>query len=99
MHNSYMTRLPLDLRVQVLNALVERNSIRATCRMTGVAKATVLKLLAGVGDACGAFHYDAVRGLKCKRVQLHEIWSFCQAKERNAPEKRRGDPTIGDMWT
>lgn len=67
--------------------------------MTGVAKGTVLKLLADVGDACGVFHYDAVRGLKCKRVQLDEIWSFCQAKERNVPEKRRGDPTIGDMWT
>ncbi|MHB1795286.1 MAG: hypothetical protein ACYCPO_09985 [Acidobacteriaceae bacterium] len=32
-------------RVQVISALVEGVSINATCRMTGVAKHTVLKLL------------------------------------------------------
>ena len=47
-----MNRLSLNERVRVLNALVERNSIRGTSRMTGVAKGTILKLLADVGDAC-----------------------------------------------
>jgi len=94
-----MNRLPLELRVQVLTALVEGNSIRATCRMTGVAKGTVLKLLADVGDACEQFHYDAVRNLTCSSVQLDEIWSFCHAKEKNVPTDRKGDPGVGDMWT
>lgn len=49
-----MNRLSIQQRVQVINALVEGNSIRATCRMTDTAKGTVLRLLAEVGTACAA---------------------------------------------
>ncbi len=94
-----MNRLSVDQRVRILSALVEGNSIRATCRMTGAAKGTVLKLLADVGDACGAFLDDAMRGLTCKRVQADEIWSFCSAKQRNVPFEKRADPNYGSMWT
>jgi hypothetical protein len=41
-----MNRLSTEKRVQVISALVEGVSINATCRMTGVAKHTVLNLLA-----------------------------------------------------
>jgi len=37
--------LIIGKRVAVVAALVEGNSINGTCRMTGVAKYTVLKLL------------------------------------------------------
>jgi IS1 family transposase len=94
-----MNRLPLETRIQVLAALCEGASIRATCRMTGVAKGTVLKLLADVGDACGSFHFMNVGGIRCKRVQLDEIWSFCYAKDRNVPEEMRGEYGVGSMWT
>lgn len=56
-----MNRLSLDDRARIISALVEGNSIRATCRMTGAAKGTVLKLLADVGDACGAFLDETMR--------------------------------------
>jgi hypothetical protein len=39
-------------RVRVVASLVEGNSIRATVRMTGVAKNTIGKLLVEVGEAC-----------------------------------------------
>jgi hypothetical protein len=39
-----MNRLSIEMRAQVVTALVEGNSIRSTCRMTGVAKGTVLSL-------------------------------------------------------
>ncbi|HEY1654654.1 MAG TPA: IS1 family transposase [Candidatus Tumulicola sp.] len=94
-----MNRLPLAKRVQVLSALVEGNSIRGTCRMTGVALNTVLKLLADVGDACAAYHDDTIRNLSCVRVQCDEIWSFCHAKERNLKPKLRGLDGYGDLWT
>jgi len=47
-----MNKLKIDKQIDVLTSLVEGNSIRATCRMTGVAKGTVLSLLERVGAAC-----------------------------------------------
>jgi hypothetical protein len=60
-----MNNLPIDRQVAVISALVEGNSIRATVRMTGVAKDTVIKLLARIGEACaedlrGKFGYGDV---------------------------------------
>ena len=50
-----MNRLTAERRTSVIKALVEGNSIRATCRMTGTAKGTVLRLLADVGEACAKY--------------------------------------------
>lgn len=94
-----MNRLPLPTRVQVLSCLVEGNSIRGTCRLVGVDKKTVLRLLADVGDACAAYHYDTIRGLSSVRVQCDEIWSFCHAKERNLKPQLRHHVDYGDLWT
>jgi IS1 family transposase len=67
--------------------------------MTGAAKNTVLKLLADLGAACAAFLDKNVRGVKCKRIQCDEIWSFCHAKEKNVPEEKRGQFGYGSVWT
>ena len=50
-----MSKLSREKRVQVIQALVEGCSIRATCRMTRVSKPAVLKLLEDVGEACRAY--------------------------------------------
>jgi len=47
-----MNRLKPEKQKQIIAALVEGNSIRATCRMTDTAKGTVLKLLTDVGKVC-----------------------------------------------
>lgn len=94
-----MNKLTQAKRVQVIAALVEGNSIRATCRMTGVAKGTVLKLLVDLGSACAAYQDRTLRKLTCKRVQADEIWSFCYAKEKNVPEEMKGKLGFGDVWT
>jgi hypothetical protein len=51
-----VNRLAIERRASVIAALVEGASINATCRMTGVAKHTVLKLLKDVGCAAASFH-------------------------------------------
>lgn len=94
-----MNRLDVTKRTQIISALVEGNSIRAICRMTGVAKGTVLKLLADIGKACEKYQFRTLRNLSCKRTQCDEIWSFCYAKERNLPEKKVGEFGFGDVWT
>jgi len=94
-----MNKLNRKRQAQVVAALVEGNSIRATCRMTGVAKGTVLKLLVDLGAACEQYQYKALRNLPCKRIQCDEIWSFCYAKAKNVPEEFRGAFGFGDVWT
>lgn len=72
--------------------------MRATSRLTGVAKGTILRLLESVGDACDRYQAETLDNLKCRRIQCDEVWGFCQAKSRNLPaEKRNGGN--GDMWT
>jgi IS1 family transposase len=94
-----MKKLTTADRVRVIAALVEGNSIRATVRMTGVAKNTVAKLLAGMGEVCMAYHDRHVRNLTTKRVQADEIWTFCYAKQKNVPAAKRGEFGYGDVWT
>ena len=93
-----MNRLSPQRRTQILTALVEGNSIRSTCRMTGAAKATVLRLLEQVGEACTEHHDKIVRNVPAKTIQMDEIWSFCGAKSRNVPPEQRGMGR-GDLWT
>lgn len=83
-----MNCLSIEKRTQVVSALIEGNSIRATVRMTGVCKDTVLKLLVDLGTACAAYHNHHVRNLRPQRVQCDEIWNFCYAKAKNAPEDK-----------
>jgi hypothetical protein len=51
-----MNRLSTGKRTQVIAALVEGTSVNAICRMTGVAKHTVLKLLKDMGCAVAEVH-------------------------------------------
>src|SRR5688572_18245246 len=78
-----MNKLNTKDRARILACLVEGNSIRATVRMTGFAKNTIVKLLAEVGAACAEYQDRTLRNLPCKRIQCDEIWSFVYTKERN----------------
>jgi IS1 family transposase len=94
-----MNRLTTEDRARVIGALVEGNSIRATVRMTGIAKNTVVKLLADAGRACDEYQHRVLRDLPCRRIQADEIWSFCYAKQKNVPDEKRGVYGYGDVWT
>jgi IS1 family transposase len=97
-HNVSMNRLSPEKRTQVIAALVEGNSIRATVRMTGVAKNTVTKLLVDMGTACSVYMDSAMRDLSCERIQVDEIWAFVGAKQKRVtPEK--AEQGWGDVWT
>lgn len=98
-HNSIMNKLSIDEKTRIIGALVEGNSIRATCRMTGHSKGAVLKLLVEVGKACLKFQDEKLRNIRSRRVQCDEIWSFVYAKQKNVPLPLKGHFGIGDVWT
>lgn len=89
-----MNILPTEKRAAIIRALCEGNSVRATARLTGTAKATVLKLLVEAGEFASIYQDHFLRNLATTRVEADEIWSFVGAKARNAT--RSGD---GDIWT
>lgn len=91
-----MNKLPIQKQTQIINLLVEGNSIRATSRIVGVSKDTVCSLLVRVGKACQQFHNDTVHHLLSERIQCDEIWSFVGCKEK---AKTQGADGEGDVWT
>jgi IS1 family transposase len=93
-----MKQLTTEQRAQVVRCLVEGNSIRSTVRITGIAKNTIVKLLADLGCACASYHNHIVKNLKVRRLQCDEIWEFVGAKAKNvSPEKKAAG--WGDVWT
>ena len=81
-------------RLQILNMLVEGSSMRSIARVADVRINTVSKLLVDVGKACAAFHDKSVRGVKAKRVQCDEIWSFTYTGEERPDRQGRA----GRCW-
>ncbi|MFN0093752.1 MAG: IS1 family transposase [Dehalococcoidia bacterium] len=93
-----MNRLSRDQRCAVVRALVEGNSIRSTCRITGVAKGTVLTLLRDLGRVCAAYQDDTLVNLPATKVQADEIWAFVGSKEKNTTPEQKAEGR-GDVWT
>lgn len=78
----------------------EGNSIRATCRITGAAKWTVVRLLVALGTAAADYQDATLRNLPRKRLQADEIWTFIRAKDRTVKRATKPMPAdAGDVWT
>lgn len=93
-----MNKLSNKDRVRVVACLVEGNSLRATVRMTGIHRTTILKLLVELGNACAEYQSKTLVNLPCKRIQCDEIWSFFGAKEKNTTAEQKGQGW-SDAWT
>jgi IS1 family transposase len=78
-----MNRTPRARRIQIINCLVEGNSIRSTERMTGTHRDTICRLLVEVGEGCAALMDEQMRELPCRRIEVDEIWSYVGKKQRH----------------
>ena len=94
-----MNRLGVAKRTQILHLLVEGTSLRATSRVTKTSINSVTKLLVEAGEACAAYHDEAVRRVRAKRVQVDELWTFTYAKAKNVPYAKAAPEGAGDTWT
>ena len=94
-----MNIVPIEKRTQIINLLVEGNSMRATSRIADCSINTVTKLLIEVGMACSEYQDKAMRNLTCKRIQCDEIWAFCYCKQKNIAPEMEGVLGHGDVWT
>jgi hypothetical protein len=84
--------LPFDKQVIAISALTEGCSIRATERLTGTHRETIMRLGVRVGEGCAIVHDRLMRGLNVNLLQLDEVWAFIGKKQKrltpdDAPEK------------
>jgi IS1 family transposase len=93
-----MNRMSTERRAAVVRALVEGCSVRATVRMTGASKNTVVKLLVELGAACTKYQDVTLRNLPCRRLQCDEIWSFVGGKDKNISQEKKANG-LGSIWT
>lgn len=93
-----MNQLPTEKKIQILNALVEGNSIRSIVRMFDIHKTTVLSILKEAGELASEVLDKEIVNLKCKFVQCDEIWAYVYKKQKNCTsiEKRSGE--FGDQY-
>ena len=89
-----MNILPREKQIEAIAALTEGVSVRATERLTGVNRGTILSLRVCVGQGCAALHDRLMRDLNVNRIELDEAWSFVAKKQAclmhsQLPELRR----------
>jgi IS1 family transposase len=94
-----MNKLSVSQRAQILSMLCEGASMRSVSRLADVSINTVSKLLVDAGKFCAGYHDAKVRGVKSKRVQVDEIWSFTGAKQKNVAAMKAPVDGAGDTWT
>jgi IS1 family transposase len=90
-----MRKLSVEQRAAILGCLIEGMSIRATCRLTGAAQNTVLRLLADAARVCIEFHDRTVRGVESQRIQCDEAWGFVGCKDKALKNGAKGH---GSAW-
>jgi IS1 family transposase len=74
--------------------------MRSVARLAGVSINTVTKLLVDAGRFCAQRYDEDVRGVRARRVQVDEIWSFTYAKKKNVTKKIEAEiEGAGDTWT
>lgn len=76
-----MNILPHEKQVEIVSALTEGVSIRATERLTGVHRDTIMRLGVRVGQGCAKLHDALMRDLSVGRIELDEAWSYIAKKQ------------------
>jgi IS1 family transposase len=90
--------LNLARRIEIINCLVEGNSIRSTELMTDTHRDTVMRLMVEVGGGCKTLLDTEMRDLTCRPIQVDEIWAYVGKKQKQlVPTDDRTQ--VGDQWT
>lgn len=90
-----MNILSLDKRVAAIAALTEGVSIRATERLTGIHRDTIMRLGVRVGEGCERLHDAMMRDLQVPVLQIDEIWGYVGKKQRQV---QPGERAHGRNW-
>ena len=91
-----MNTLSFEKQTQIIAALTEGCSIRATERLTATHRDSVMRLGVRVGEGCERLHDRLMRDLQVNLIELDEQWDFIGKKQKRV---RQDDPDeMGDCW-
>jgi IS1 family transposase len=94
---SVVNVLSADRQAAAIAALCEGVSIRATERLTGINRNTIMRLGVKVGEGCEVLHNSVMTNLTINRLEFDELWGFVKKKRKRVTE---ADPdTVGDQYT
>jgi len=92
-----MNILPRDKQAEVIAALTEGVSIRATERLTGIHRDTIMRLGVRVGEGCAILHNHLMRNLHVNLLEFDEAWSYVGKKQKRltpADGRDKGDQYV-----
>lgn len=82
--------------VQIIRCLTEGVGVRATARLVGCDKNTVLEVVRVIGAKAEQFHDAIVRNVKTESIQLDELWARVAIRQNRTTE---WDAERGDFYT
>ena len=82
--------------VQIVRCLTEGVGVRATARLTGCNRNTVLEVVRVIGEKCERFHDETVRQIQTESIQLDELWARVGLRQSRTTES---DQLRGDFYT
>src|SRR5687767_2727374 len=91
-------RIDLDKALSCLHHLVEGTSVRATARLVGTDRDTILALLDLIGERCNKLLLGRLKGVPVVDVQADEIWSFVGMKEKTRKVAQPDETYLGDAY-
>ena len=92
-----MNNLSRDQQIQILACLTEGQSIRATERITGIHRDTIMRLGERIGRGCAELHDRMMVGVRAGRLELDEIWGYVGKKQKRV--QRHEISHKGDQYT
>lgn len=92
-----MNVLSRDQQIAIIACLTEGQSIRATERLTGIHRDTIMRLGERVGRGCAELHDRMMVGIRTGRLELDEIWGFVGKKQKRV--ERHEISHKGDQYT
>jgi transposase-like protein len=85
--------------IQIVNCLVEGLSLRATSRLVGVEKKTVVRVMLHAAELCQRVMDTRLCNLRSRYLQGDELWRFTGKKEQHCSfEDKHNGHHVGDTW-
>lgn len=96
-----MNVLTIEKKIQIIDLLINGNSMRSISQVIGCSINTIAKLLTDVGRVCNSYQDRKIRNLDTKHIQYGPTWAFTESKEKGLYKENTVESNDRDtyIWT